>query len=1224
VANLPHSSRRAALLASVAGLAIAGASWDAMAQNIVYTNSTANPAQATTGFPLLNGDTLINTGSGSISILSTASGSQPAVAVSALGVGLIQNTGTILSAQDPGGIGIGVNTLSSIGTIDNRLVGSIAINSVSGTIAATGGNGNAIQTLGGIATLLNGGTIRATGTGGSGIFVGTSGSIGAITNDFGGTIIGDRSAVSNLGTIGQLANGNDGVIQGVTRAIDVRSGGTFVELENRTGGTIVATGSAGVAISNAGTILTLTNFEIISANGSSGIGVNVIGGGRIGNLLIGLGSSIMAIGNLGSAIAVGGNGTGNIDVLTNEGRISAGDVGGRGIAVGTGGTVGLLTNRQSGSISAGPDGAGIRVIGGTVTALTNDGLITSNYQLGSGIVIDSGGVVGTLTNSATGTISTSSGDSPALDIGASGASTITTLANSGVILGGGGAAAYAVHVGNGSTIGTITNNAGGTIDGAAGGLVIGFANIGTLSNAGLIQGGPFGIAIWGPLTTLNNQVGGTIASTAADTFFVGQSFGIKVQGTVGVITNNGLITGFDGAIGLQPASTIASLINNGTLLSTTGTAIKISGSATITGGISNSASGLIQGGPSDGSGTAIDASNSTNATTITTAGTIIGAIKQGTTTDVLNVTGGIITGAVVGQTGSGGQVNFNLGSGGSFVTGGSITNVSTVNVNSGMLTVAALSGNAISGASLFRIASGATAALNGNVAATLTSNSGFVNVGTNTISVSGNFTQTSTGQLGVSVAGSAFGSLNVSGTANFASTGAGLALHFLGSSALTSMTVVTSGGLTVSPTQTVSSDSADPWLQNPVASTVGNNVVVTFTAPSLNQIDTAYNTIVAPTPAPLAGTDLTNQNQAINGVRQLLDSLAGNRQTGQALLNALNALTPRQLTQFFQQVQPSMLGSAQSLLATALNNNGGLTASVGDRVTALRETVGMAAGDEPGRGFTVWATPTMKGFTQGQKEGISGFSATSYGAAFGADTLVRPDTRVGLALGLTQTDISFSGPLSGNRNTALTAQAGIYATWFQNDFFLDGAAGFGYSWYNTKEHIGGFGVTRNGDFGGVQFNAKIAAGYDWRVQGAVITPSIGFQEVHLDIDPHATSGGGVFDLNVAGQHIDVAQMKLGSRFSYPITRSNGWTFTPELHGYYVRNLITSRIVTSASFLAGGTFTSTAPARDTDVADLGLGLTIAQKGPFALSAAYDYSFGQTTKDNTFYLRVKTEF
>ena len=1297
MANLPHASRRAALLASAAGMVIAGTSWDAIAQNVTYTNSTAIPAQPTTVFPLLNGDTLINNATGSISILSTATGFQPVVSTTTLGVGLIQNAGTIASAQNPGGIAIGVNTLSSLSTINNQ---------ATGTIAANGTNGTAIQVLGSVTSLLNSGFVSATGAGGIGGSVGTAGTIGTLTNNAGGTIASTGSAglaIANAGTISTLSN--SGLIQASGMvALNVDGGGGIGLLTNTSTGTIAANSASasGIAIgtTGTGTVATLSNAGLIQATGTNGGGIYIAVNGSVGVLTNAASGTIsgnfsgaslygavgtmtnsgliQATGTAGAGIYIDTSGTrfgsivnlsggtivatadhgtgignaGTIGTLSNSGLIQANGSYGTGIGIGGNGTIGLLTNTATGSIVAnGTDGIGISVgefSTGRAGTLSNSGLVQATGTYGLGILVGASGSVGTLINNAGGTIA-------ADDAAIENFGTIGTVTNSGLVKG--VTAGVMVRSRAGGTVTVLTNASGGSIvaTGTAGSAIQIFGTIATLSNSGLIQANAskgFGIDVrgvrgGGTIGTLINASTGTIAANGY--YGAGVAIGTRGTGRVGTLSNAGLIqaTGSYGAgILIARGGNVAAITNaaSGTIVGryagmsvygslgtstnsgviqgvTAGVSVTSTGTFSV---LTNTATGLIQGGPADGSGTAIDNAASARAMTIANAGTIIGAIKQGTGADVLNVTGGSITGAIVGQTGSGGQVNFNLGSGGSFVTGGSITNVPTVNVNSGMLTVAALSGNAISGASLFRIASGATATLNGNVGATLTSNSGFVNVGTNAISVSGNFTQASTGQLGVSVAGSTFGSLNVGGTANIASTGTGIALHFLSSSTLTSLAVLTSGGIAVSPTQTVSSDSTDPWLQNAIASTVGNNLVVTFAAPSANQIDTAYNTIVAPTTVPLAGSALNNQNQAINGVRQLLDSLSGNRQAGQALLNVLSTLTPRQLSQFFQQVQPSMLGSAQSLIATALNNSGGLTASVGDRVTALRENGGMAAGDEPGRGFSVWATPTIKGFTQGQKEGISGFTATSYGAAFGADTLVRPDTRVGLSVGLTQTDVSFSGPLSGNRNTALTAQAGVYGTWFQNNFFIDGAAGFGYSWYNTKENISGFGATRNGDFGGVQFNAKIAAGYDWRVMGAIVTPSIAFQEVHLDIDPHATHGGGVFDLNVAGQHIDVAQMKLGSRFAYPIAQSSGWTFTPELHGYYVRNLVTTRIVTSASFLAGGSFTSTSPARDTDVANLGLGLTIAQKGPFALSAVYDYSFGQTTKDNTFYLRAKTEF
>ena len=1295
-------------------MVLAGTSWDAIAEIGTYTNSTAIPAQPTTVFPLLQGDTLINNAVGSISILSTASGFQPTIATDPTATGaisLIQNAGTIASAQDPGGIAISILTLKTITTINNLTTGTITASGISGTglqvggllttlqnsgivsAAGAGGAGVSVVSGGSIGTMTNAatGTIVATGTGGTGVGVGgggggsigtlvnqgtitsagaagagvsivSTGSVGTLTNSGLITATGSQSVAMNVaGTLGVF--NNNGTVSNAGdggNALFIGATGSIGTINNGVGATIVATGTSGTAVGINGVVDVLSNLGQISASGPNGTAVSVGAGGFVQQVTNAATGTIAANGNGGTAVSVTGGG--GINTLQNSGTVSANGSNGTAVNVGITSSIGTLTNASTGAITAnGTSGTAISVTGNLTTA-TNSGAIQATGTSGVGVSVGTGGSITSLTNTSTGSIVA---NNAALSV----AGNMGTLANTGMVQGvtnavslastgtlsaltnnaggtisatgtnataiqanglltaltNGGqiqaaaAGSSGVVVGTTGTLGTLTNNAGGTVVANNAGLTV-QGKLGTLANSGMVQGGSVGVTVasTGSLTTLTNNSGATIAATNT------AAFGFVNAGSTGALTNNGLITGPGGAVSIAATGTTASLLNTGTLLSTTGNGIKITGGGTIPGGVTNTASGLIQGGPSSGTGTAIDASGATSPTTINTGGTIIGAIKQGSAADVLNVTGGSITGNIVGQTGSGGQVNFNLGSGGSFVTGGSITNVPTVNVNSGMLTVGSLSGNTISGASLFKIASGATAALNGNVGATLTSNSGLINVGTNAASITGNYTQAATGQLGVTVSGSTFGSLNVSGTANIASTGTAIALHFTSDSTLTSLTVLTSGGITVSPTPTASSDSTDPWLQNPLASTVGNNLVVTFAAPSPTQINNVYNLIVAPVPGPLSGTDQQNEIQAINGVRQLLDNLAGNRTVGQGLLNTLQSLNPQQLTQFFRQVQPSMLGSAQSLIATALSNNGGMTTSLSGRLLALRETGGMSAGDEPGRGFTVWAKPFIGGFSQGVKEGVSGFTATTYGAAIGADTLVRPDMRVGAAVLLSESDISFSGPLSGNRNTALSVQAGLYGTWFMNDFFIDGVIAAGINRYNTKENISAFGTTRNANFGGTQYSAKIAAGYDWRTSGVIVTPSIALQELHLDIDRHSTNGGGIFDMNVAGQSVDITQLKLGSRFAYPIERTDGWTITPELHGYYVRNLNTSRIVTSTTFLAGGTFINTSPARDTDIADLGLGLTIAQKGPFALSAVYDYSFGQTTKDSTFYLRVKSDF
>jgi len=231
---------------------------------------------------------------------------------------------------------------------------------------------------------------------------------------------------------------------------------------------------------------------------------------------------------------------------------------------------------------------------------------------------------------------------------------------------------------------------------------------------------------------------------------------------------------------------------------------------------------------------------------------------------------------------------------------------------------------------------------------------------------------------------------------------------------------------------------------------------------------------------------------------------------------------------------------------------------------------------------------------------------------------------LGVASSLTNIDISYNGSLSGNSTNDLLWQIGVYGGWTSGNFFVDFLGAIGLNWYNSKELISAFGVTRKGDFTGTQYNAKISVGYDWRVGPVVVTPSLTFNEIHLDVDPYRTTGGAPVDLNVAGQHMDVQQLKFGNKITYPLMQSN-WTFVPEVHGYYIRNLNTSRVHTTVSFVGGGSsFTLASPARDPDLLDFGLGVTVKQKGPFTLGFVYDYTFGQSTTDSTFYLRAKTEF
>ena len=180
---------------------------------------------------------------------------------------------------------------------------------------------------------------------------------------------------------------------------------------------------------------------------------------------------------------------------------------------------------------------------------------------------------------------------------------------------------------------------------------------------------------------INRSTGVIKGTGGADGIIVATDVANGNAGGSTITNENGGVISSDSGNAISVYGSMRSITNSGKIISETGTAIYLGAKGAITDGITNTATGLIQGGPADGSGKAIDASLSSANLTINNAGTIVGQILFGTGTDTLNVTGGKITGNVSGD--SKDSVNFDLGSSGSFTTGGKFVGIGTINANSG-------------------------------------------------------------------------------------------------------------------------------------------------------------------------------------------------------------------------------------------------------------------------------------------------------------------------------------------------------------------------------------------------------------------------------------------------------------------------------------------------------------------------------------------------------------
>jgi hypothetical protein len=359
-------------------------------------------------------------------------------------------------------------TIDNSGTISGRAASGIKIDSGNGTIV-----NSAASTVSGAAygvvindngSISNQGTM--TGQGGAGIYIGGTGTIangdsthtaGLISGGSYGVFTGgQKSAVSNFGTINATTNGGIGIA--------LSQGGT---LQNGSagapGGTIhggldgVLVRAYGAKIANYGSITGNDGdgVKIESGSGSSETITN--GGGASANFLIG--------GNL-YGISLSGDGT-----VHNDGTISA--ISGAGVYIAGSGTI---TNGDASHLGRAITAGRYGIYIGDVGSITNFGSISGTNASGIGLKLTQGGTLLNGSASAKAALITGGSDGVLVDGGHA------TLTNFGTII---GTNRYAIYIQDNGGASTIINKAGALAKGVTG---IEFGGTGTLTNAGTLTG----------------------------------------------------------------------------------------------------------------------------------------------------------------------------------------------------------------------------------------------------------------------------------------------------------------------------------------------------------------------------------------------------------------------------------------------------------------------------------------------------------------------------------------------------------------------------------------------------------------------------------------------------------------------------------------------------------------------------------------------------------------
>ena len=301
----------------------------------------------------------------------------------------------------PGAAGIDIEVVSG-GAVIASSGNAVSVNESShvvnsGLISSSAEGIAAVVANGAGTTVVNAGSIAATGGNAAGIAINASTGAASLTNEQGGSITSAGGVAVQAGSNVSIVNAGSIAAAGGSAAgmtIDASSGSTT--LLNKPGGSIA--GAAGVAVQT-GSNVSIDNAGGISAQGPNGMGIVIAAAAGSASLTNEQGGSITSAG--GTAVQAGSN----VSII-NAGSIAATGGNGAGVTIDAPTGLATLLNQEGGSIKS---AAGAAVHAGPNVSITNAGAIAAEGANGTGVAIDASTGSASLTNEQGGSITSAGG-----------------------------------------------------------------------------------------------------------------------------------------------------------------------------------------------------------------------------------------------------------------------------------------------------------------------------------------------------------------------------------------------------------------------------------------------------------------------------------------------------------------------------------------------------------------------------------------------------------------------------------------------------------------------------------------------------------------------------------------------------------------------------------------------------------------------------------------------
>jgi outer membrane autotransporter protein len=390
--------------------------------------------------------------------------------------------------------------------------------------------------------------------------------------------------------------------------------------------------------------------------------------------------------------------------------------------------------------------------------------------------------------------------------------------------------------------------------------------------------------------------------------------------------------------------------------------------------------------------------------------------------------------------------------------------------------------------------------------------------------------------------------------------------------------------------------------------TTGSTVIVTDDS-------LLYDFLADPTTAGLVQIRVSAVNPIIGAlpiISPVLPILAG-LPSAQAVAIAAAQLNPGtsnlyapqesfRATQRFQQLWASHLERTQSACG-----QGGTIIRENNKKRPPEDTAGCNPDDKHS---SVWLAAFGALGEQDNNDGFEGYDTRMSGAMLGYDIPVSVDTRAGLGIRFSRTELD--GNTFDTDADVDSYQATAYLGYTPGPWFANAALAYGLDDYSESRHVVFTGVdeTVNASYRGHQYTAYGVTGYHLYVDNfrTVITPNASLQYTRLHTNDYTETGDDAITLHVDDQNYNFLQSSLGVKIAHDVALSVTKIVRPELHANWLHSFNNERMKNDASFTSGGSaFRVDGMKNSREVGNVGAGLLFAGDRAWSVEGVYDYQW-----------------